>query len=173
MASTAPTQGARPPRAKPISADRFERLLAVGAALLLLAVVAALVRGAPEWSRVPWQVWPHLFTIALALALTPVILLRRRGDARHRWLGRLWVAAMIATAALSFNLRTINPGQWSFIHLLSAWTLVQAPLIWWSAATHRLRLHRSTVRGMVTGALLVAGFFTFPFNRLLGHWLFG
>jgi hypothetical protein len=25
---------------------------------------------------------------------------------------------------------------------------------------------------MVLGALLIAGFFTFPFNRLLGHWLF-
>ena len=25
----------------------------------------------------------------------------------------------------------------------------------------------------ITGALLVAGFFTFPFDRLLGHWLFG
>ena len=23
------------------------------------------------------------------------------------------------------------------------------------------------------GALLIAGFFTFPFHRLLGHWLFG
>jgi uncharacterized membrane protein len=29
------------------------------------------------------------------------------------------------------------------------------------------------VRGMVTGALLVAGFFTFPFGRMLGAWLFG
>ena len=33
-------------------------------------------------------------------------------------------------------------------------------------------LHRGSVRGMVTGALLVAGFFTFPFDRMLGHWLF-
>ena len=28
------------------------------------------------------------------------------------------------------------------------------------------------VRGLVIGALLIAGFFTFPFNRLLGSWLF-
>jgi uncharacterized membrane protein len=32
--------------------------------------------------------------------------------------------------------------------------------------------HRRGVRAMVTGALLIAGFFTFPFDRLLGHWLF-
>jgi hypothetical protein len=25
---------------------------------------------------------------------------------------------------------------------------------------------------LATGALLIAGFFTFPFDRLLGHWLF-
>jgi uncharacterized membrane protein len=35
-----------------------------------------------------------------------------------------------------------------------------------------VKRHRRSVRAMVTGALLIAGFFTFPFNRLLGHWLF-
>jgi uncharacterized membrane protein len=43
----------------------------------------------------------------------------------------------------------------------------------WAARTHRYAAHRRAVRGMVTGALLIAGFFTFPFGRLLGHWLFG
>ena len=37
-----------------------------------------------------------------------------------------------------------------------------------AARTHKVALHRSSVRGMVTGALLIAGFFTFPFGRLLG-----
>jgi len=49
---------------------------------------------------------------------------------------------------------------------------VAAPLIWWTARTHRVAAHRRQVRGMVTGALLVAGFFTLPFGRLLGRWLF-
>ena len=44
-------------------------------------------------------------------------------------------------------------------------------MIWWSARNHRLDRHRAMVRGMVTGALVIAGFFTFPFGRLLGHWL--
>ncbi|RYD55903.1 MAG: hypothetical protein EOP60_05555 [Sphingomonadales bacterium] len=161
------------PRVKPLAPDTFERVLAAAAALLLAAVFVALAKGYQEWSQVPWQVWPHLVTIVLALALTPVMLLRRRGDRPHRLLGTLWVVAMIATAALSFNLRVINTGQFSLIHLLSAWTLIQAPLIWWSARTHRVTMHRRTVRGMVLGALLIAGFFTFPFDRLMGHWLFG
>lgn len=171
MASMA--EPAPPRRAKPISADLFERLLALGATLLLAAVTAALAKGRAEWAAVPWQVWPHLLTILVALSLTPVMLLRRRGDRKHRWLGRVWVAAMFLTAALSLNVKTINPGHWSLIHLLSVWTVLTAPLIWWSAATHRVVLHRRLVRGMIVGALLVAGFFTFPAERLLGHWLFG
>ena len=164
-----------PARRAPVSIapTPYERLLAIAALALLVAVAAALARGYPEWGRVPWEVWPHLLTIVVALVLTPVMLLRRRGDAAHRLLGKIWVAAMLATALLSFNIRAINHGGLSVIHVLSALTVVQAPLIWWAARTHRVAMHRRSVLGMVTGALLVAGFFTFPFGRLLGHWLFG
>jgi len=61
----------------------------------------------------------------------------------------------------------------SLIHILSAWTLIQLPLIVWHARNHRHQKHRGAVRGMVIGALLAAGFFTFPFERLMGRWLFG
>ena len=153
--------------------DRVERLLAAGAIVLLAAVVVALIRGRAEWGLIPWQVWPHLVTIVIAVGLTPIMLLRRRGDRRHRVLGWVWVGAMTLTALLSFNLRVINPGGLSFIHLLSAWTLIQVPIIVWTARTHNVVRHRRAVRGMVIGALLVAGFFTFPFGRLMGNWLFG
>lgn len=155
-----------------LAPDRFEKLLAIGSLVLLAAIAAALVRGAHEWPRVPSSVWAHLVTVVIAVALTPVILLRRRGDAMHRLLGRIWVIALIATAALSFNVRGINHGQLSWIHFLSAFTLVQVPILWWSARNHRVTAHRFAVRGMVTGGLLVAGFFTFPAGRMLGHWLF-
>lgn len=161
-----------PARRDPLAPTLYERLLAVGAVVLLGFVIAALAKGYSQWPLVPWQVWPHLITILLALALTPMMLLRKRGDGLHRKLGMIWVVSMIATAALSFNLRVINDGQFSLIHLLSAFTLVMVPVLWWSARTHRVRIHRRAVRGLVTGALLGAGFFTFPFDRLLGHWLF-
>lgn len=160
-------------RTKPLAPDRYERVLAAGAVLMLSVVVAALIRGHADWARVPTAVWAHLATILTALALTPPMLLRRRGDRRHRLLGRIWVAAMLLTALISFDIRQIAHGGFSWIHLLSAWTLLQAPLIWWSARTHRVDMHRGTVRGMVTGALLIAGVFTFPFGRMLGQWLFG
>ena len=156
-----------------LAPDRLERILAIAAIVLLGAVIVALIRGRAEWGLIPWQVWPHLATIVLAVGLTPVMLLRRRGDRRHRMLGWVWVSAMVLTALLSFNLRVVNPGGFSFIHLLSVWTLIQVPIIVWTARTHKVARHRRAVRGMVIGALLVAGFFTFPFDRLLGQWLFG
>jgi len=165
--------GARRAGVKPLGADAYERVLAAGAVLLTAAVLAALARGAPHWDRVPATIWVHLLTMLVALVLTPVLLLRRRGDRRHRLLGTIWVGAMLATALGSFAIRQVNHGGFSFIHLLSIWVTIQAPLIWWSARTHRVAMHRSAVRGMVTGALLIAGFFTFPFNRMLGAWLFG
>ena len=148
-----------------------DRVLAWAALILLAFVVAALFRGRAQFAGVPAVVWPHLVTIMVALALTPVMLLRRKGDTRHRVLGYVWVAAMFGTAALSFRIRS-DHGGFSFIHILSLWTLIQVPLIVWRARAHNILGHRRAVRGMVVGALLIAGFFTFPFDRLLGHWLF-
>ena len=50
---------------------------------------------------------------------------------------------------------------------------MQVPLIVWAARRHDHRRHRNAVRAMVAGALIIAGIFTFPFDRLLGRWLFG
>ncbi len=173
MATQANAQPFGANRARPLAADGYEKFLAIAALVLLAAVLVALARGATQWGRVPPFVWLHLGTILVALGLTPLMLLGRRGDQRHRWLGRIWVVALTATALISFGIRDANDGRFSFIHALSAWTLIQAPLIWWTARTHRVARHRRAVRSMVTGALLIAGFFTFPFNRLLGQWLFG
>ena len=173
MATVAPETFTRRASAASTAPDRYEKILSIAAIILLAAVVAALWKGRAEWPRVPAVVWPHLLTIAIALALTPVMLLRRRGDRRHRALGMIWVAAMVLTAASSFFIRTIGGGGFSWIHLLSVWTLIQVPWLWWRARIHDVAGHRRGVRGIVTGALLIAGFFTFPFDRMLGHWLFG
>ena len=159
-------------KTKPLTRDRFETLLAVGAIALFTAMVTAIARGAGEWGQVPGLVWAHLATIATALLLTPVMLLRKRGDRWHRQLGWAWAGAMVLTVAISLMIRLSNNGGISIIHILSVWTLIQVPLLVYAARTHNIGLHRGAVRGMVLGALLIAGFFTFPFDRLLGHWLF-
>jgi uncharacterized membrane protein len=170
----ATTAAAAPPRAKvSLKPDLYDRILAFAALLLLAAVIAALWKGRAEWDRVPPIVWAHLATIVTAVVLTPIMLLRRRGDRLHRRIGWVWAAAMAITAASTFGIRGLNHGSFSLIHILSAWTLIQVPVIVWAARTHNIARHRTAVRGMVTGALIIAGVFTFPFDRLLGHWLFG
>jgi uncharacterized membrane protein len=159
-------------RKNPLAPDTYERMLSAGAVVLLIAVAAALFKGRAEWSAVPPNIWGHLLTIVVAVGLTPVMLLRPRGTKAHRQLGWIWAGAMGLTALISLFVRNANPGGFSIIHVLSFWTLFQVPLIVWSARTHNVKRHRRSVRAMVTGALLIAGFFTFPFNRLLGHWLF-
>lgn len=162
-----------PKAARPTDVTMFDKLLAAGALVLFLAAIVALIRGSEWWSRIPFNIWAHLLTILIATGLTPVMLLRRRGDRLHRTLGYVWVAMMALTAATSLTIQTINPGSYSLIHILSIWTLIQVPLIVWRARQHDVVRHRSAVRGMVVGALLIAGFFTFPFNRMLGEMLFG
>jgi uncharacterized membrane protein len=155
-------------------------LLAVASAVLALAALMAIARGQPQWGKVPPLVWLHLVSILVATGLTPVMLLRRKGDGRHRRLGYVWVSAMLMTAATSLAFSTREPAGWgvftgdfSPIHLLSIFVLVQVPRIVTAARQHDRIGHERGVRGIVVGALLVAGFFTFPFGRMLGGWLLG
>lgn len=156
-----------------------DRVLAAATLVMLAAVAVAVGRGHADWAQVPPLIWLHLATIAAALGLTPVMLLRRKGSASHRVLGYVWVAAMVATAAVSLVFKTGGPagnrgvftGDISPIHLLSVVVLVMVPRLVLAARRHDVVAHRRGVRGLVIGAILIAGFFTFPFDRLLGHWL--
>ncbi len=161
------------PRKISFAPDRIDKFLAAASVLLLLFVLAAIARGRGEWDHVPLMVWGHIATILTALALTPLMLLRRRGDWLHRRLGWVWASAMALTALMTFGIRGINDGRLSAIHILSVFTLVMVPLLVAAARRHQHARHRGIVRGMVAGALLIAGFFTFPLDRLMGHWLFG
>ena len=159
---------------KSIKPDRYERVLAAGTAIMLVAVLAALARGVAEWDRMPAVVWAHLVTIIIALVLIPPLLLQRRGTGRHRLLGWGWTVAMFGTAVISlFVHESGGGGRWSPIHALSVLTIVAVPLTILAARRHRVEAHRFGIRFAVTGALLIAGFFTFPFGRMLGRWLLG
>jgi uncharacterized membrane protein len=157
---------------KPTSPDLLERVCAFLAIALLAAAIVAVIKGRPQWMLIPWQVWLHLATLAVVLAITPIMLLRKRGDSRHRLLGWIWSICLFATALISLDIRMINRGGFSLIHILSVVTIIGVPVLILAARRHDIRRHRGQARAFVVGALLVAGFFTFPFDRLLGSWLF-
>lgn len=151
----------------------LDRWLAAGAGLMLLAVAAAIARGAGHWPAIPPLIRCHLLATVAALALTPAILLGRKGDRRHRLLGYGWVMAMALAAGSSLGIRTLVPGSFSPIHLLSLYVLIALPRLVLAARRGQIARHRATVRGIVSGGLLIAGAFTFGFHRLLGTWLLG
>jgi uncharacterized membrane protein len=140
---------------------------------MLAAVLAALVRGYPHWTEAKPLVWAHLLTIIIAMALTPLLLLQKRGTRWHRQAGWAWSIAMFTTAAISFGIHESGPGLFSPIHLLSALTIVGVPLAVLAARRHMGDWHRQAMRITVLGALILAGAFTFPFGRMLGRWLMG
>lgn len=170
MASTAPTIFTR---------LLPNRLLALLSTLLLAAVLAAIVRGQAHWAEAGTLVWVHMLTMLAALGLTPVLLLRAKGNRRHRQLGWAWAGLMLVSAALSLAFRAGHDGWGVFsadlspIHALSLLVLVQAPRIVLKARAHDRIGHERAVRVLVVGALLLAGFFTFPLGRMLGEWLLG
>lgn len=157
---------------QPVAPNRSERILGALVVVLFAAALAAVIKGRPQWDAIPWQIWVHLLTIGIALAVTPAMMWRKRGDRIHRWLGWVWAISMFVTAILSFDIRLINRGSFSVIHILSLMTLIGVPVLIISGRRRDLKRHRGQARSFVIGALLVAGFFTFPFNRLLGSWLF-
>jgi uncharacterized membrane protein len=99
------------------------------------------------------------------------VLLHRKGDARHKLLGRVWAFLMLATALSSFGLTGLT-GNYSPIHLLSILVLISLPRAIWDARRGRIARHRRTMT-ILYASLVVAGLFTFLPGRLFGIWLFG
>ena len=171
MTAAAPAPG-RP--AVSFLPDAFERALAYGSLLLLAVTAFALIRGRAHWAEMDTAIWTHLVLVGVALALTPALMLRPRGDRVHRWLGWAWAVSIFATALVSFGIREIsNGGGMSPIHILSALTAGSAPLLIYAARARKHALHRRIARGLTAGGLLVAGVLTFPGGRQLGNWLLG
>ena len=118
----------------------------------------------------------HLATVVPAFLLGPVVLLRRKGDATHRLLGRVMAVLMLLTAISSAFIRTPGAGiagtGFSFIHIFTVWTLVNVPLAVLAAQRGQIARHRGMMTGLYAG-LVIAGAFSFIPGRLLGTLVFG
>ena len=69
---------------------------------------------------------------------------------------------MVSVAVSSFWIHQIRLiGPWSPIHLLSIFTLVVLPIGAWMAHRHRVADHRRIMILIFSGALVIAGLFTF------------
>ena len=113
----------------------------------------------------------HLALAVFALVLGVVMLVRAKGTASHKALGRLWVGTIIVVSVSSFWIRTLHKdGSFSAIHLLSIWTLIAVAIGLWAIRTGRLSTHKGFMIGTFSG-LVVAGIFAaFP-GRIVGDFL--
>jgi uncharacterized membrane protein len=116
----------------------------------------------------------HAFAAMVAFALGVVQLSAPKGTLPHRALGFVWVALMLAVVISSFFIHVIRLwGPWSPIHLLSIFTLIMLPIGVWRAHRHDVTGHRHTMISLFTGALVVAGIFTFYPGRIMHAVVFG
>lgn len=120
----------------------------------------------------PLVLQAHVTGATLAFAIGCVLLAGVKGRAMHRTLGYVWVVAMAVTAISSFFLQSINPGSFSIIHALSAWTMIVLPMGLAAARRKNIAKHRKEMTGMFVGGLLVAGLFSFLPGRLMWHLFF-
>lgn len=110
----------------------------------------------------------HLATVVPAIPLGAVVLWRRKGDASHRLLGRIWAMLMLTTAISAFWIgERIN-----FLHLFSLVILVTIPVSLWRLKVGDIGGHRRAMEGAYIG-LVIAGAFAFLPGRFLPALLYG
>jgi uncharacterized membrane protein len=98
-----------------------------------------------------WLIW-HALPAAAAVIVGAGVLLAAKGTARHKGVGRLWVGLMLWVAASSFVLAD----HFSWIHLLSGWTLLSLTLAIIAIRRGHRRAHQRHMLGCA-GGLLIAG----------------
>ena len=116
----------------------------------------------------------HAFAAIAAFALGAAQLAAPKGTVPHRTIGWIWVLLMVTVAMTSFWIHDLRVwGEWSPIHLLSIFTLIMLPPAVIHAMRHRVKDHRKAMVGLFTGALVIAGLFTFWPGRIMHAVLFG
>ena len=116
----------------------------------------------------------HAVAALAAFGLGAVQLAAPKGTLPHRTIGWIWVALMVTVAASSFWIHDLRVwGPWSPIHLLSIFTLIMLPSAVIHAMRHRVKDHRKAMVSLFTGALVIAGLFTFWPGRIMHAVVFG
>ena len=116
----------------------------------------------------------HACAAMAAFALGLVQFAAPKGTLPHRTIGWIWVLLMVSVAISSFWIHTIRlVGPFSPIHLLSIFTLIVLPIGVWRAHRHRAADHKRIMTMIFTGALVIAGLFTFLPGRIMHAVVFG
>ncbi|MEZ5957627.1 MAG: DUF2306 domain-containing protein [Hyphomonadaceae bacterium] len=131
---------------------------------------------APDWAvamALPLKVKIHILSALTALVVGTIIFLQPKGSRFHKTLGWAWVVAMATAAVSSLFITGINRDSWSFIHLLSGWTIISLPMALYAIRNRKVRAHQRAMTGMFLGGLILAGALTFLPGRFFYAFFFG
>lgn len=91
----------------------------------------------------------HVIAALYVLVLGPLNIFRRRRDRTHRIIGYTWVAAMYFVCVSSFWI--VTDGHFSWLHGLSAFTIITVTLGLVSAIRRNIVAHRANMIGSYIG----------------------
>jgi uncharacterized membrane protein len=167
---------------KPIWRKFIERYAGVTVVLIAMApFIPALVRWVrasnvaltiPDlrvFATVPLAVQIHLATVLICLPLGGFILFATKGTTQHKFLGRVWVAAMFVTCISALCIKSFSPllGPFGLIHLMVLWSLFNLSRGMYAMIGKRdLQGHLRNMRSAYWG-LIIAGLFSFIPGRML------
>lgn len=116
----------------------------------------------------------HMVVALAAILIGAIIFINPKGTPRHKAFGKIWVGLMVVVALTSFFISEFKTlGPFSPIHLLSVVTLATLYHAIRAIRMRNVKAHKSALRGLYFGGLLVAGFFTLLPGRVLNKMLFG
>ncbi|WP_334190020.1 DUF2306 domain-containing protein [Noviherbaspirillum sp.] len=118
----------------------------------------------------PAVIYVHLAAALTAVMIGSLVLVRRKGTASHKVMGRIWLASMLMAAVSSFAIQA--RGSLSWIHGFAILVFVAAPVGWHFAKVRNIRAHRITMVAMFV-SLCMTGLFTLLPYRMLGQAVFG
>ncbi len=103
--------------------------------------------------------YAHASFATIAIVLGGLQLIRRKAGIMHRLTGRIYLGAMALTALSSFFLTGMT-GTFSFLHILSVWTLFTLAQTLWHLRTGNILGHALSMiwlyGGLLTAGLLAA-----------------
>ena len=97
-----------------------------------------------------------------------VNLVSKKGTKRHKSIGTLWLIMMLFVTVPSFWIREINDGDFSWIHLLTIWTLISMVIMIVSIKKGYIKTHVYFVTGIIAGLIISSGFAMLP-GRYISH----
>lgn len=149
-------------------------VMLVGGVLTVLSLIA-IARGvlgfAPDHPNIrELAILIHVSTVLPAIPLGAYLLLAPKGGKRHKQLGKLWLALMVATASAAIFIKT--SGSFSFIHIFIPLTYIASYKVIASARRGDMKTHKKEILGLYLGALMIPGAVAFALpGRLMNVWL--